>query len=332
MRVSLVRAVTVAAAALAVALLTGCGGAQYTQVSAGENFSCGLRADGSVLCWGSDEYGQLLVPEDERFTAIESGGSHACGLKSDGITACWGYETEFAEEGPEVSRASYSPPFPPETEQFESISTNGPATCGIRTDGSVACWQQGWELRGVYFPFDTEQVNEISAGGYGVCGLRSDDSVLCHAYGITSLEGERFVSISLALAHICGLRSNGSVLCWGSDIADQLTPPEDGSFSAVSAGTLHTCALRVNGSAVCWGYDLARVEEIYDPPVGHDPTQLAGIHRLPLPEDERFTAITVGSGHACGLRTDGGISCWGNNDHGQATPPAPETSEAKLAA
>ena len=25
--------------------------------------------------------------------------------------------------------------------------------------------------------------------------------------------------------------------------------------------------------------------------------------------------------HNCALRTDGRITCWGNNDHGQATPP-----------
>jgi alpha-tubulin suppressor-like RCC1 family protein len=28
-----------------------------------------------------------------------------------------------------------------------------------------------------------------------------------------------------------------------------------------------------------------------------------------------FTQITVGAYHACGLRTDSSIKCWGGNDH-----------------
>ena len=42
---------------------------------------------------------------------------------------------------------------------------------------------------------------------------------------------------------------------------------------------------------------------------------------FPCPRNERFTEITAGFGHTCGIRQDGGISCWGNNDEGQATPP-----------
>ena len=34
-----------------------------------------------------------------------------------------------------------------------------------------------------------------------------------------------------------------------------------------------------------------------------------------------FTAVTAGSSHSCGLRTDGTIACWGNNNHGRADAP-----------
>ena len=35
----------------------------------------------------------------------------------------------------------------------------------------------------------------------------------------------------------------------------------------------------------------------------------------------RYTAVTAGPYHACGLRTEGTITCWGDNHSGQAEPP-----------
>ena len=35
-----------------------------------------------------------------------------------------------------------------------------------------------------------------------------------------------------------------------------------------------------------------------------------------------FSVISAGCYHACGVRTDLTLACWGNNYSGQATPPA----------
>ena len=37
---------------------------------------------------------------------------------------------------------------------------------------------------------------------------------------------------------------------------------------------------------------------------------------------QQFAAITAGSSHSCGLRTDGTVTCWGENDNGQADAPS----------
>src|SRR5256885_2918230 len=32
--------------------------------------------------------------------------------------------------------------------------------------------------------------------------------------------------------------------------------------------------------------------------------------------------VSAGGSHTCAIRTDGTVACWGDNSHGQATPPA----------
>ena len=46
----------------------------FKTVSAGEDYTCGLMADASVACWGSDQYGRSTPPEGEfRFRQRGSG-------------------------------------------------------------------------------------------------------------------------------------------------------------------------------------------------------------------------------------------------------------------
>ena len=78
--------------------------------------------------------------------------------------------------------------------------------------------------------------------------------------------------------------------------------------------------------------DTVRVRRrgLSDPPVL--PSQTAKPPRLvPLPDepasgtvnapDGTYTAVTAGSKHSCGLRTDGTITCWGNNRWGNTDAP-----------
>ena len=302
-------------------------GDRYTQIPAGGNHTCALRLNGSVVCWGSDEWGQLRAPAAERFKAIAAGEVHTCGIRSNGTTVCWGYDP-FApfDDVPEETRPA--PVFPPKDEQFTSITATVAATCGLRADGDAVCWEASWEGKGEYSPFGTEKVVDIAAGaaGFGVCGLRSDSSLVCWDVdrARNPPEGERFVSLSLGFAHGCGLRLDGSVFCWGDDSASQLPTAGEGPFSSMAAGTFHTCGLRSDGSVVCWGLDLERAAEAHPRGSGVNGRNLKFLFNTPRtdpPDGERFTAIAAGSFHTCGLRQDGGVSCWGYNHHGQASPP-----------
>jgi hypothetical protein len=58
-------------------------------LAAGANFTCGLKQDGGVSCWGGNGQGQP-TPKPGRYLQLAAGTRHACGLKEDGSVGCWG--------------------------------------------------------------------------------------------------------------------------------------------------------------------------------------------------------------------------------------------------
>ena len=63
----------------------------YIAISSGANHVCAIATDGSIMCWGNDDYGQVSErPASGRFTQISSGDNHTCALRDDGAVICWG--------------------------------------------------------------------------------------------------------------------------------------------------------------------------------------------------------------------------------------------------
>src|SRR5512136_247400 len=53
-------------------------------VAGGGHHSLALKADGSVVAWGWNAYGQCNVPSpNSGFVAVAGGGEHSVGLKAD---------------------------------------------------------------------------------------------------------------------------------------------------------------------------------------------------------------------------------------------------------
>lgn len=77
--------------------------------------------------------------------------------------------------------------------------------------------------------------------------------------------------------------------------------PEVAKFDKVSRGAgMSTCGVFLDGTAGCWGPGLG--------------VATTASRNVPL---ENLVEVAVGRGHACALRSDGAVYCWGSNFLGQ---------------
>jgi len=62
----------------------------YTQLAAGDGYTCGLTPAGRIVCKGYNRYGQTNVPRG-RYRAADAGPfSLTCALTHAGHARCWG--------------------------------------------------------------------------------------------------------------------------------------------------------------------------------------------------------------------------------------------------
>ena len=221
-----------------------------SQISMGHLYGCGIRLDGTLVCWGgaSNSMAQAQLPTG-KFLQLSAGYSHFCGIKTNGTLACWGSNLYDRAEPPPGA--------------FLQVSAGKWHTCGIRTDQTVACWgsntnpyledaekeQQATPPEGTFL--------HIAAGHWHTCGVRTNQTVLCwgsNNHGQASPPEGKFSKVSAGQWHSCGLRTDQTIVCWGSNSDGQSTPPA-GPFYDISADFANTCGLRINNTIECWGYN-----------------------------------------------------------------------------
>ena len=240
---------------------------RFVAVSAGDGTTCGLRADGSVVCRGANQYGVATPPEDVRLETIDVGRYQACGLRSDGKAICWSRQDSVWEgqyiavsagggvcglQADGVVKCISLSDDPPDHERFVSVSVGAYRACGLRDDGYVICWGTNTASSPKQDGF-----TEVSVGN-STCGLRGDGEAVCWGWeALETPKDKRFRSLSVGgdhfNAHACALQHDDLVVCWGYNRHGQASPSENARFLEISAGSLHTCGLREDGVIVCWG-------------------------------------------------------------------------------
>jgi hypothetical protein len=280
----------------------------FKSISAGYSTACGVKPDNNVVCWGSGQKPRVIG----MYKSVSVGGSWNCGLEMDGDAVCFDNSGTIivptstgipTDGGAPIMNFQVPPPGP-----YASISTGYARGCGVKVDGTLACW-------GVWTTSDVPPQGtfaSVSVGDSFACAVRTDSTVACWRQfngpsifapldggAASGLPDGTVTSISAGVGFVCGVRLDSTLACWGSNNYGEATPLP-GTFTAVAAGNQYACGIRTNGTLACWG------ENSYGrtmPPAG------------------TFTALAAGYEFACAIRNDGTVACWGNNSMGQATPP-----------
>jgi uncharacterized repeat protein (TIGR01451 family) len=305
------------------------------QVSAGGFSSCAVRVDGTVLCWGRNNVGQLgngdtdnigddpeelprAVPLPAPANEVSVGSVHACAVITDGTVQCWGGnlfgmlglgDTENRGDNPgELPTAAVPLPGP-----AQQVVSGDAFSCALLTDGTVHCWGAGKHL------------------GVGVVTTEGDDPGELPTPAVP-LPGPA-QAITAGLEHTCALLVSGAVHCWGVNDSGQLgigdtatrgdspgelpTPavPLPATATAIAAGDNHTCAVLSTGVVRCWGANASgqlgsgNTHAVGDDP-GETPVQPPSMLAVIL-------AVSAGGDTTCLSYSGGTIDCWGKNASGQ---------------
>lgn len=205
----------------------------FTAITALAYFTCGIRSDSTLACWGPSTY---YDPPTGAFAAIGGGWFHACAVRGDGTLACWG-------------TANHGATFPP-AGVFDSVHAGWYHNCAIRSDGTMACWGSlGGAPSGTY--------RAVAIGYQHACAVRTDGALACWGAnydGQASPPAGSFNAVSAGYSHNCALRADGTIACWGRNYNGQSNAP-GGTFNAIAAGQHHTCAVRTDDTIACWGSD-----------------------------------------------------------------------------
>jgi len=285
--------------------------------------TCVARASGEVWCLGSrgslgvsfhgtvDHAEPVPVAGLEGVVDLRAGDTHTCALTKGGRVACWGLVP-----GSGVDKPRPAPIFIDAVGEVAAIGASRKSDCAARRDGSVVCWGEspgglrgllGGDPGGYYRESKPVRgVRDVAQFSLGdeACGVQRGGRVVCWSEPRTRPTTHTLPWVNDARdvevidSSVCVVRRSGRVTCQMGIEGAPRDVPELGETARL---TSNGWALRRNGTVAAFQVGLR------DDPVVVTP--VSGV------SDAHYLASS--SSHACVVRADGHVACWGANDAGQ---------------
>jgi alpha-tubulin suppressor-like RCC1 family protein len=275
----------------------------FTQVAVGTSFTCALKSDQTVWCWGLNSSGQLgdgtttnrnrpvQVSGLTGVTAIDNQSDFACALKSDQTVWCWG-NGGFGQLGNGATVNASTPVQASGLSGVVQISVGYGHGCAVLSDGTVRCW--GWN------------VNQMLGNGTTV-----SSSTPIAVSGITTA-----TQIRAGAWQNCVLLANQTLTCWGGGTGgfrgdgNATSASTKSSPTGISGVTMlsnahgqHICVKLSDQSVKCWGYnDHGQVG---------DNTQVDKNSPVVIADLAGVIGISSANHTSCAIKADQTVLCWG---------------------
>lgn len=183
-----------------------------TAIAAASSYSCALKTEGTIDCWGENTKGQLGRGTSENSStpapvtgiatasAIAAGDNHACAVLQDHTVFCWG-----ANNAGQLGNGSLNPSTTPVQvagiENAVSVTAGLNHSCAVLTDRTIECWGAGGD-------------GELGNGESGN-GVRS--TIPVHVSGLSGA-----LDVTAGATQTCAVLETGGARCWGANYTGQL--------------------------------------------------------------------------------------------------------------
>lgn len=329
--------------------------ANDAKVSIGNNFACLVRARDGAYCWGRPDWGfigngrgPIIGPEvvtSEKFVELDSGSGHTCGRTEDGRVECWG-----ANDNGALGRGRLGPTedtAPLEGVDATKLACGGGVTCVIDPLQRLFCTGRLFRTLTVVDSTELQRVGglppvrDVAIGWETMCVLAVDGDVYCfgdnrNGQAVPSATSTEYfatpqrvpeatgaVEIAIGSGTTCARFADDRVVCWG-DLGPQGGPAElalpDGSIvpgvEELRVGVGNVLLRTSDGKVKAGGFNEGRLGN------GQAARPVGLVDVLGAEDAARIFAYGY---HACILKRDGALDCWGG------APVRPDRLRAELA-
>ncbi len=249
-------------------LRTGVGA--FVAVAPSDYQGCALRDNGIIGCWSYANYGDYTtaIPSGSGYKALATDGNgRYCAIKPNDQLVCFGttfptaivppagtFKYVAGSHGDSVQSAGGNV-YPSGYPDYGFTWRSG-AFCGIRTNGSMACWGNTRAGTGLQYAQPGTDWVSMTGGGTRWCAVRTDHTVLCWGVGSFGfIAGGNETNVTKLLGaddgvqEACVLRRDKTIGCFGQYAT---TPPTGSDFVDLAKAGSTYCAVRQGGELACW--------------------------------------------------------------------------------